>query len=186
MDTSLRLLVLLVTTKFVVMAWIKFPIGAMYERIELIDGADFLDIRHIRVRKFNRTVAVLDGTFDLLRQLDDRYEVYVRAAYSTLGNNQFVQYPMRLASQKICEFFRTTWAAYESYYEACCDFPAPDECPIVPQTFHVKNHVLDSAMLPPYVPRGLWRLSIFMKNTGNGDILLHINVYGKIEATGIF
>ncbi|XP_053698483.1 uncharacterized protein LOC128745433 [Sabethes cyaneus] len=161
-------------------------IDVMYERIEQINGTDIANFQQIRVRKYNRTLAVLDGTFDLLKPLDDKYEMSAKMAYSSLGNNQFNQYPMKLAPQRLCEFFGTTWKTYQPYFEHNTNLPKVGECPIMNKQYYLKNHRLDSSMLTPYLPRGLWRVSFILTKANDDSILLQIDLYGKVEAKGIF
>ncbi|XP_039446982.2 uncharacterized protein LOC120426298 [Culex pipiens pallens] len=73
------------------------------ERVEQIGGQGLSDWQ-IRVRKFNRTTYSLNGTAILLQDLDDSYEVGVNYAYSSLGNNQFNEYPMKLPRKKVCRY----------------------------------------------------------------------------------
>ncbi|XP_055525389.1 uncharacterized protein LOC129718542 [Wyeomyia smithii] len=157
-----------------------------FEKIEQINGTEYMDFRRIRVRKFNRTVSVLDGTFDLLMDADDRFLVAVKLAYSSRGNNQFNQYPMKIAPQKICEFFNTTWRDYHQYFKDDTNFPEIGECPITAKELYVKNHVLDSKMFTKYLPHGLWRMSLLMQTTDTGAVLLVVEVLFKVADRGIF
>lgn len=45
-----------------------------FDRWELAGGKDIVSMESIRVRKYNRTVSVLNGTGTLL-MMDDKYEV---------------------------------------------------------------------------------------------------------------
>lgn len=71
------------------------------ERFEQIDGADIIDSSKLRVRKYNRTTFVLDGSIELFTDLDNAYEVTVKVAYSTLGNNQFAEALLRHAGDRV-------------------------------------------------------------------------------------
>lgn len=66
---------LLILTTLVNLNIVLSQIDVMYERVEQINGTSLVDTQGLRVRKFNRTIAVLNGTLDVLRQLDDKYEV---------------------------------------------------------------------------------------------------------------
>lgn len=46
-----------------------------FDRWELAGGKDIVSMESIRVRKYHRTVSVLNGTGTLLIDLDDKYEV---------------------------------------------------------------------------------------------------------------
>ncbi|XP_053687040.1 uncharacterized protein LOC128736577 [Sabethes cyaneus] len=186
MNTQLQLLILVLAIAVVILNIALANIDVMYERIEQISGSDLIDFSQIRVRKFNRTHAVLDGTINLLQQLDDSLEVGVRAAYSTLGNNQFVQYPMKLASQKVCEFCNTTWRDYQPYYQNSTNLPKIGECPITPKQFYIRNHIMNSEEFTPFLPRGLWRFRCSIIKAGAENNLAIIDFYIKIVDKGIF
>ncbi|XP_055542437.1 uncharacterized protein LOC129728052 [Wyeomyia smithii] len=164
----------------------KFDV--MYDRIEQISGQDYADYSHLRVRKFNRTVAVLDGSFDVHQPLDNNFKVSLTTAYSSLGNNQFIQYPMRLASQRMCDFLNTTWTDYHAFYQNNTDFPQPGECPIAPKQYLIENHIMDSRMFSPYMPRGFWKLQISLTkgNVLDEITVFQLNVYVKVEPKGTF
>ncbi|XP_055543291.1 uncharacterized protein LOC129728848 [Wyeomyia smithii] len=177
------LLILLVVTAAVI---VSASIDVMFEKIEQVNGTHIYDLSKIRVRKFNRTIWVLDGTMDLLVDGDDRYEISVIAAYSSLGNNQFNQYPMKIAPHRLCQFFSTTWREYYSYFKDCTNFPEIGACPVTAKQYYAKNLILDSNIFPPYLPRGLWRSSVIMKMVGNEDIVARTDVYFKVEPKGVF
>lgn len=76
MMATQRQLGLLILTVLLTSAAVGLPgIDVMHERIEQINGTNFVDFQNLRVRKFNRTLAVLDGTLEIIRPLDDSYEV---------------------------------------------------------------------------------------------------------------
>ncbi|XP_053698484.1 uncharacterized protein LOC128745434 [Sabethes cyaneus] len=177
---------LLLAALFVISNVTPADIDVMFEKIEQLNGTEYMDFRRIRVRKFNRTVSVLDGTFDLLMVADNRFEMAVKLAYSSRGNNQFNQYPMKIAPQQICDFFNTTWRDYHQYFEDNTNFPEIGECPITPKEFYVRNHILDSSMFPPYLPRGLWRMSLFMQTIDTKSVHLLVDVLFKVADRGIF
>ncbi|XP_062536583.1 uncharacterized protein LOC134205360 [Armigeres subalbatus] len=158
----------------------------MFEKIEQINGSDTVSVKQMRVRKFNRTISVLDGIMDLKVLADDNYEITIKAAYSSKGNNQFNQYPMKIAPTKICEFVNNDYSEYYPFFEESTNFPKVGECPIEPQEFYVKNMVLNSNTFPPYLPKGLWRLSIIVQTVGGENILSWIHVYFKLEDAGVF
>ncbi|XP_055618630.1 uncharacterized protein LOC129763514 [Toxorhynchites rutilus septentrionalis] len=158
----------------------------MFEKIEQLNGTDLIEFNNIRVRKFNRTVSVLDGNIELRAEANDKYVISIRSAYSSKGNNQFNEYPMKLPPQRICEFFNTTWREYYPYYNETTNFPEVGECPITPKMFYVKNHILDGSVFPPYIPKGLWRLSVFGRLVDADEVLICVDVYIKVVDKGIF
>ncbi|XP_055618089.1 uncharacterized protein LOC129763243 [Toxorhynchites rutilus septentrionalis] len=158
----------------------------MFDKIDQLNGTDLLDLAKLRVRKFNRTISILDGSMELRKDVDDRTELSVRLAYSSKGNNQFNEYPMKIAPQKICQFFNSTWREYYSYFNETTNFPEIGECPVMAKVFTVKNHILDASMFPPYMPKGLWRFSIMGHTVGQEEVIINVDVYFKLEDKGIF
>ena len=53
----------------------SFTIEVQMDRIEQIGGEHLLDLSGIRVRKYNRTLSVINGTYSIVRDLDDSLEV---------------------------------------------------------------------------------------------------------------
>ncbi|XP_001662213.2 uncharacterized protein LOC5575791 [Aedes aegypti] len=168
--------------------WISFSSAAfdvMYEKFEQFNGSEVCSLKSMRVRKFNRTTSVLDGVMDLKQEADNNYEISVKAAYSPKGNNQFNQYPMKIKPTKLCDFVNGDWRDYYPYFESSSNFPKVGECPIEPKEYRITNMVLDSNMFPPYLPNGLWRLSIIVSRPG-GDPLLYVESYFKVADAGVF
>lgn len=62
-----------------------------------------LNTSGIRVRKFNRTTWILNGDFDVLIDLGDEFSYTLTAAYSRLGNQQFNEYALKIAKNKMCD-----------------------------------------------------------------------------------
>lgn len=63
------------------------PVSVMYERVEQLEGFNFMDSRKMLIRKYNRTVTILNGTLDLYHDIDDDYSVSMEVccAYSVAG-----------------------------------------------------------------------------------------------------
>ncbi|KAL9693302.1 hypothetical protein quinque_012587 [Culex quinquefasciatus] len=49
----------------------SFVIEVQMDRIEQIGGEHLLDLSGIRVRKYNRTLSVINGTYSIVRDLDE-------------------------------------------------------------------------------------------------------------------
>lgn len=93
---------------------------------------------------------------------------------------------MKIAPQKVCHFLNTTWRDYYRFYEQTTNFPEVGACPVTPKVFYFKNHVLDASMLPPYIPRGLWRIGHDFRYAGSGAVAVYIDVYFRVEDEGFF
>ncbi|EDS36652.1 conserved hypothetical protein [Culex quinquefasciatus] len=135
------------------------------ERLEQIGGSHLLDASGTRVRKYNRTVSVLDGTFSILKDLDDSLEFTVTAARSALGNNQFNEYPMKVPRKKGCQIFQQEYAEYQHVWANYTSLPKVVKgeqafCPLPKGDYWVKNFAPDASWVPPVVPEGYWRMTL--------------------------
>ncbi|EDS44738.1 conserved hypothetical protein [Culex quinquefasciatus] len=143
------------------------------ERVEQIGGQGLSDWQ-IRVRKFNRTTYSLNGTAILLQDLDDSYEgamcsspqVGVNYAYSSLGNNQFNEYPMKLPRKKVCRYMVEEYREYQHVWIGSSNTPQVDKgarvfCPFPKGTYWVRDMAPEADWIPPVVPTGLWRMTAY-------------------------
>uniref|UniRef100_A0A182N717 Uncharacterized protein n=1 Tax=Anopheles dirus TaxID=7168 RepID=A0A182N717_9DIPT len=155
---SILLLLTLVTIQLYAV-----PVQVMYEQLQQLNGTELIDGSNIRIRKYNRTLSVMNGTFDLFRNVDNNFSFTFRLAYSALGNNQFVQSPVRLPMQRMCHFLNTTYSDYWHFYANVTNFPAVGECPVQAKRYYVRDKTLDSTLfLQDYLKSGLWKITMLV------------------------
>ncbi|EDS29611.1 conserved hypothetical protein [Culex quinquefasciatus] len=94
----------------------------------------------------------------LVKSRDGMLLWQVELHHSALGNNQFNRYPMKLGPTGMCDFLDKYW---DDYYEYAVKYVPnivkPRECPFGAKTYQIADWIMDSEMLPQYVPTGLWK-----------------------------
>ncbi|XP_049278554.1 uncharacterized protein LOC125761454 isoform X1 [Anopheles funestus] len=154
-----------------------------FDRWELFNGTDLFNMEMIRVRKYNRTMSVLNGTGELLADLDDKYKFGFNFARSAQGNNQYNAYPMKLASRPFCEFIKTYYREYQHLFLKFTNLPfVPDEglCPFPKGKYWVKDAYVDSSVIPVVVPEGHWRASSDLRIIETNELVSTGSLYVKL------
>ncbi|XP_053659071.1 uncharacterized protein LOC128708135 [Anopheles marshallii] len=162
------------------------PVYVMYERFQQNNGTDIIDAANLRIRKFNRTLTVFDGTFELHKDLNNDYAFTLYLSYSTLGNNQFIRSPFRVPVQRVCTFLNTTYHDYREFYRNMTNFPDVGACPMPMQQYYIKNKVLDSRLINNYFQPGLWKLDILLVTVVDDEILFSAELLFKVSRDDIF
>uniref|UniRef100_A0A4Y0BPI3 Uncharacterized protein n=1 Tax=Anopheles funestus TaxID=62324 RepID=A0A4Y0BPI3_ANOFN len=80
--------------------------------------------------------------------------------HSPLGNQQFNHYPMKLPSQRVCDFLNTLHDDYSEYLTNIYNLPERGTCPIYPQDVYTIDKVFPAKAVPAFVPKGLWKAFI--------------------------
>uniref|UniRef100_A0A4Y0BQL7 MD-2-related lipid-recognition domain-containing protein n=1 Tax=Anopheles funestus TaxID=62324 RepID=A0A4Y0BQL7_ANOFN len=131
-----------------------------FESIEQTFGEDFM-VCDVRVRKFNRTSSVLNGTFYVLHDTTNDVKYQVDMYYSRLGNQQYNYMPMKLPSAGICAFVNNLHSSFPEIAAIFVNFPGVNECPITAREIHVLDQEFPSTMWPVVMQKtGLWKLDI--------------------------
>uniref|UniRef100_A0A182MTE1 MD-2-related lipid-recognition domain-containing protein n=1 Tax=Anopheles culicifacies TaxID=139723 RepID=A0A182MTE1_9DIPT len=154
-----------------------------FDRWEHINGSEIFNVEKLRVRKFNRTLSVLNGTGALLIDLTDKYEYGLSFARSAQGNNQYDAYPMKLASRPFCDFIKTHYHDYQHLFLNFTNLPfVPDEglCPFPKGEYWVKDAFIDSSVIPIVVPEGFWRCTTELRIIETGEIVARGEMYVKL------
>uniref|UniRef100_A0A182MAU8 MD-2-related lipid-recognition domain-containing protein n=1 Tax=Anopheles culicifacies TaxID=139723 RepID=A0A182MAU8_9DIPT len=130
-----------------------------FERTEQLSGFDVF-YSTLRVRKYNRTTIVLNGTFAPKIVLNNSYRVSTELYHSPLGNQQFNLYPMKLPAKQVCDFMDTLHDEYGQYMVNVYNLPERGTCPIYPREVYTIGKIFPSEVIPPYLPKGLWKVYI--------------------------
>ncbi|KFB38305.1 AGAP002854-PA-like protein [Anopheles sinensis] len=156
---------------------------ADFDRWEHINGSDVFNVEMLRVRKYNRTLSVLNGTIGLLIDLSNTYEYGVSFSRSAQGNNQYDAYPMKLASRPFCEFIRTHYRDYQHFFLNSSNLPYVTEeglCPFPKGDYWMKDLYIESSAIPVVVPEGFWRATLELRNIETGVEAARGAMYVKI------
>ncbi|KXJ74502.1 hypothetical protein RP20_CCG013529 [Aedes albopictus] len=151
-----------------------------FQRIEQTMGFEIWHT-HLRITKFNRTTAIINGTGDIFVDLDNSFTLRVEFAHSRLGNNQFNISPLRVPEQPLCQFLNGTYREYQSMFINHSNYPVigPEGlCPFPAGHYWNKDVMFDVRNVPPTVPEGFWRATILL--TGENSTTDFI-LYAKIS-----
>ncbi|XP_041775524.1 uncharacterized protein LOC121595545 [Anopheles merus] len=112
-------------------------------RFEMLTGFDVYGST-LRVRKYNRTTIVLNGTFTSKIVLDNKYVVSTQLFHSPLGNQQFNHYPMKLPTHQLCDFVDMLHDEYGEYLVNVYNMPERGSViiPIDMADINVTEHVI--------------------------------------------
>lgn len=138
----------------------------MFEQFRQCSSNGVIDC-NLRVRKINRTTAALYGNATVRMDLGKNFKTWFDAYHSPLGNNQFNLYPMRVPPMGVCDYLERFWGDYYPYMVGYApNLVKPGECPLSVRVVQLDDMILDPRMLPPYVPKGLWKLVWHANATG--------------------
>ncbi|XP_049548258.1 uncharacterized protein LOC125959478 [Anopheles darlingi] len=140
-------------------------IEIVFESFEQISGYELFETT-LRVRKYNHTTNVMNGTTDLKIEVNDTLVTSTDLWHSRLGNQQFNHYPMKLPTAGACSFIKSLRDVYEKYIEDIHNLPDGDECPIKARRITITDMVFPSDAVPPIVPKGLWKVFIICSLQG--------------------
>ncbi|XP_040168271.1 uncharacterized protein LOC120903112 [Anopheles arabiensis] len=149
----------------------------VFENFKQLTGHDIVEC-DIRVRKFNRTMTVLNGSFILQTWINDSIELSVDLFHSRLGNQQFNHYPMKLPSCGCCSFFDNLQTTYGKQTKTISNLPAIGECPISPRTVDLIDFAFPQEVVSQVMPRGLWKALVTARQNGKVVVTYYFLVKG--------
>ncbi|XP_049284869.1 uncharacterized protein LOC125764552 [Anopheles funestus] len=129
----------------------------------------------IRIRKYNRTSTVANGTIHMYREGTNEYQYQLDVFYSRLGNQQFNHMPMKLPTAGICDFIDYIYKNYPGYMGYFVNGPEEGECPIKVRDIHMFDTEFPSEAIPPLIVRnGLYKAVISCHHDGKEIISYYI------------
>nr|XP_029733388.1 uncharacterized protein LOC109397173 [Aedes albopictus] len=151
-----------------------------FQRIEQTMGYDIWHT-HLRVTKFNRSCAIINGTGDIFVDLDNSYTLQIEFAHSRLGNNQFNISPFKIPEQPFCHFMNGTYREYQSMFVNRSNLPivGPSEglCPFPAGQYWNKNVMFDASQVPIAMPEGFWRVTLLVKRkSSSADFIIYLKM----------
>uniref|UniRef100_A0A182QAJ2 Uncharacterized protein n=1 Tax=Anopheles farauti TaxID=69004 RepID=A0A182QAJ2_9DIPT len=155
-----------------------------FDRWEVYNGSKFFNMEQFRIRKYNRTLSVMNGTGVLLVDLDNQYAYGVDFARSAQGNNQYNAYPMKLANKPFCEFINSYYRDYQHLFLNSTNLPfVPREglCPFPKGSYWAKDLHFDSSVIPVVVPEGVWKCTTDLIHVATGELVARGSMYVKLS-----
>ncbi|XP_058454863.1 uncharacterized protein LOC131432543 [Malaya genurostris] len=146
------------------------------QRFEQTGDTTVFDARNVRVRKYNRSTPVLNGTVTVRRDLNNDFQTAVRVAYSRLGNNQFNEYPLKWPTTPFCHMMKDSYRDIQYIFANHSNFPQVSEeglCPFPQGNYWFKDALFPINFIPPIVQEGYWRMNITISGKTNTDLIIY-------------
>ncbi|XP_053671498.1 uncharacterized protein LOC128721741 [Anopheles nili] len=154
-----------------------------FDHWEVYNGSSIINMEKFRVRKYNRTLSVMNGTGVLTTDLDNRYSYGITFARSAQGNNQFYAHPIKFSSRPFCDFINSYYREFQYLFLNYTNLPfVPNEglCPFPNGSYWIKDGYIDSSIIPATIPDGIWRCITDLSVTKTGEILFRGIMYVKL------
>ncbi|ETN62480.1 hypothetical protein AND_005833 [Anopheles darlingi] len=148
-----------------------------YERIEQVSGFDYFNY-DLRVRKYNRTTATLNGTIHIKQPMDDTYRFSTDVFHSSLGNNQYEHTPLHLPESGFCQFMDLLHREYPNAIKDIVHLTEPNKCPIPACEMHFLDLEFPNDVLPTSITRGVWKL--ILKGAHEGETMFHAVIVVRV------
>uniref|UniRef100_A0A6E8W8K2 Uncharacterized protein n=1 Tax=Anopheles coluzzii TaxID=1518534 RepID=A0A6E8W8K2_ANOCL len=135
-------------------------IHVLLDRFEQSLGQDIMWM-DLRVRKYNRTSTVINGTVHLYQPASNDWQFRLDVFYSRLGNQQYNHLPLKLPTAGTCSFWDNLHAAYPEYMRLFVNVPEQGICPITPREIMLLDAEFPNEAVPKrLVNPGLYKALI--------------------------
>ncbi|XP_053663374.1 uncharacterized protein LOC128712508 [Anopheles marshallii] len=135
----------------------SFSLKLTLESFEQTLGADVMRL-DLRVRKYNRTCSVINGTIHILQDHTNDYRFSLDIFYSRLGNQQFNHMPIKLPNLGTCDLIEHMYANYRPQMALIVNGPVKGECPMAIREMYIYDTEFPTEVIPKTLIRnGLWK-----------------------------
>ncbi|XP_050094221.1 uncharacterized protein LOC126576941 [Anopheles aquasalis] len=152
-------------------------VHGQFERVEQVSGFDYLQY-DLRVRKYNRTTATLNGTIHIKQPIDDTFRFSTDVFHSSLGNQQFQHMPLHLPESGFCQFMDLLHREYPNAVKDVVHITEPEQCPIPVCSMHFLDMEFPTEVLPQPITRGLWKL--ILKGVHSGETMFQAVIVVRV------
>nr|XP_019544736.2 uncharacterized protein LOC109415308 [Aedes albopictus] len=144
-----------------------------FERLHQLSGADVANFTNLRLFGVNDSTQFLNGSWELLQDLDNNWTQYVRLWYqspsATDGTFLPVQTPNR--SIRVCDYLNSElYHAWWTRNRYAVNYPVPQPgrwlCPFPKGEYYVRWIVLEKGVLPWVTKPGLYKMDFCLARNG--------------------
>uniref|UniRef100_A0A1A9X1L9 Uncharacterized protein n=1 Tax=Glossina brevipalpis TaxID=37001 RepID=A0A1A9X1L9_9MUSC len=124
---------------------------------------------------------LVNGQMEQLVDLDNNYKSVIFIYHADEPEGEYKKI-MTLPKKGICELMQKQYKNY--FYESLkehANAPDPDACPIVKETYIVKDYPLDSSKIQKFLRPGYYRIEGFLYH--NDVDVLKYSVYAHVDET---
>ncbi|XP_049284877.1 uncharacterized protein LOC125764558 [Anopheles funestus] len=136
-------------------------IEVIFERIEQLSGFDMFH-HTLRVRKYNATTSVLNGSLASCISLNNSYQISTIFFHSSLGNQQFNYYPIKYPPGPLCVSRDLLYNEFRKSFTNVYNLPEKGVCPIEPREIYFLDKIFPTEVVPTFVSVGLWKVFIIV------------------------
>ncbi|KAI9580050.1 hypothetical protein GQX74_000838 [Glossina fuscipes] len=124
---------------------------------------------------------LVNGQMEQLVDLDNNYKSLIIIHHADEPEGEYKKI-MTLPKKGICELMQKQYKNY--FYESLkehANAPDPDACPIVKETYVIKDYPLDSSKMQKFLRPGYYRIEGFLYH--NDQDVLKYSIYAHVDET---
>ncbi|CAH0393479.1 unnamed protein product [Bemisia tabaci] len=145
----------------------------VHEAVEVIRNRPEFPYR-MAIRKFNKTMPVMDADFWILSPKVNSYQMWVEG-FERLGMDHVYTKSAVSLAFPFCDFLAGKFIFNRGFK----DFGTlPTSCPFKPGNYSLRNWIIEDKYLPPLIPGKYWRLDFYLGPVGTP---IHSDGTGKFS-----